>query len=242
MRMRTFAVRTTKEILRDPLTVGFSLGFPVVLLLLLSLIQKHIPVEMFELVRLTPGITVFGLSFLSLFSASLIAKDRESALMQRLAATPMTAWDFLFGYTAPLLPIAVGQSVVCYLLSLALGMQATVRIVYAVLWILPVSLVFIAIGLLCGSVLNTKQVGGVCGALLTNLTGWLSGIWFDIALLGGTFGKIADCMPFVHAVELERAVLSGASAGIGLHIAVVLGYAAVLFVLAAVLFVRNLQN
>ncbi len=27
--------------------------------------------------------------------------------------------------------------------------------------------------------MTDKQVGGICGAALTNLSGWLSGIWFD---------------------------------------------------------------
>ncbi|MEE1356464.1 MAG: ABC transporter permease, partial [Clostridia bacterium] len=39
MRMLTFANRNTKEILRDPLNLGFGIGFPIVLLLLLSAIQ-----------------------------------------------------------------------------------------------------------------------------------------------------------------------------------------------------------
>ena len=241
MRMRTFAVRNMKEILRDPLTVGFSLGFPVVLLLLMTLIQRHVPGDMFALAHLTPGVTVFGLSFLTLFSATLISKDRESALLQRLFAAPMTPWDFLFGYTLPLLPIALGQCVICYLIAVLLGLPVTVTIVWAVLWVLPVSLLFIALGLLCGSVLTQKQVGGICGALLTNLTAWLSGIWFDIDLLGKVFRAFANCLPFLHAVELERAVLAG-TGGIALHAAVILAYSAVLLVLASVLFVRKMQN
>ena len=90
MRMLTFAGRCTKEILRDPLNLGFGLGFPLVLLVLLSVIQANIPVSLFEIDTLTPGITVFGLSFLTLFSATLVARDRESALLQRLYTTPLT--------------------------------------------------------------------------------------------------------------------------------------------------------
>ena len=97
MRLLTFSGRTVKEILRDPLNLGFGLGFPLVLLLLLSAIQANIPVSLFEIENLTPGITVFGLSFMTLFSATLIAKDRESALLQRLYTTPLTATDFIFG-------------------------------------------------------------------------------------------------------------------------------------------------
>ena len=76
MRMTIFAKRCAKEILRDPLNLAFGLGFPLVLLVLLSAIQKNIPAALFEIDTLTPGMTVFGLSFLTRFSATLIARDR----------------------------------------------------------------------------------------------------------------------------------------------------------------------
>ena len=242
MRLLTFSKRTAKEILRDPLNVSFGLGFPLVLLLLLSAIQANVPVSLFEIDRLTPGITVFGLSFMTLFAATLVAKDRESALLTRLYTTPLTASDFIFGYILPIVPIAVAQTVICYLTAIILGLQVTVTIVYAVLFILPVSLFFIALGLLCGSLLNVKQVGGICGALLTNLTAWFSGTWFDLELVGGAFKRIADVLPFVHAVELERAVLSGNYAGIFPHIFWVLGYAAVAMAAAILCFLRQMRR
>ena len=121
MRMLTFARRVTKEILTDPLNLAFGLGFPLVLLFLLSAIQANIPVQMFEIGHLTPGITVFGLAFITLFSATMIAKDRSSALLQRLDTTPLRPVDFSLGYTLPILPIAIAQSAVCYLVALILG-------------------------------------------------------------------------------------------------------------------------
>ena len=201
MRMLTFSGRTAKEIMRDPLNIIFGLGFPIVLILLLSAIQANVPVDLFKIDSLTPGITVFGLSFMTLFAATLIAKDRESAFLQRLYTTPMAAADFILGYMLPVLPIALAQSIVCYIAAVILGLDITVTIVYAILFVIPVSLFFIALGLLCGSVFTVKQVGGVCGALLTNLTAWLSGVWFDLDLAGSVFRKIADMLPFVHAVE-----------------------------------------
>ena len=55
MRTITFAKRCGKEILRDPLNLGFGLGFPLALLLLLTTIQENIPVSLFEIDTLTPG-------------------------------------------------------------------------------------------------------------------------------------------------------------------------------------------
>ena len=209
MRMITFAKRCTKEILRDPLNLGFGLGFPLILMLLLSALQANIPVQLFEINTLTPGMTVFGLSFITLFAATLISRDRESAFLQRLYTTPLTGFDFILGYMLPLLPIAVGQAAACYLFAVPLGLTVRIHVVYAILGILPMAIFNIALGLLCGSVLGVKQVGGLCGALLTNLSAWLSGVWFDLGLVGGFFEKLANVLPFVHAVELERALLHG---------------------------------
>ena len=209
MKMLTFSKRCAKEILRDPINLGFGLGFPLVLLYLLSAIQANIPVSMFEIDVLTPGITVFGLSFMTLFSATLVAKDRESALLQRLYTTPLSGVDFILGYMLPILPIALGQAAICYLAALPLGLTFGVNIVYAIIGIIPVAIFNIALGLFCGSLLGAKQVGGICGALLTNLSAWLSGVWFDISLVGGFFEKAARVLPFIHAVELEKALFSG---------------------------------
>lgn len=242
MKMLTFACRNTKELLRDPINLAFGLGFPLVLLLLLHIIQANIPVPLFELRQLTPGITVFGLSFLTLFAATLIAKDRGSSFLQRLYTTPLTAADFIFGYTLPIVPMAMLQSTVCYLAAVILGLDVTVTILYAVFFIFPISLLYIAIGLLCGSVLSDKQVGGVCGALLTNLSAWLSGIWFDLELVGGIFQKIAYALPFVHAVQLEQAVLAGDFERMLPHLWWVLGYAAVSLTAAIVLFLRQMKS
>ena len=140
MKFAAFSGRVTKEILRDPVTLSFGLGFPLVLLFLLSAIQANIPVSLFEIKSLTPGITVFGLSFVTLFSAMLIAKDRESALLQRLYTTPLTSADFIIGYMLPLLPIAIGQTVICYLVAIPLGLELTVNIIYAIIGIIPMAI------------------------------------------------------------------------------------------------------
>ena len=242
MKMKVFAVRTAKEILRDPLTVFFGLGFPLVLLILLTAIQANIPVSLFEIGSLAPGIAVFGLSFMTLFSATLISKDRSGALLQRLYTTPLTAVDYILGYTLPMVPIALAQCVICFAAALIMGLKFSVNVLLGALTIIPVSLFFISLGLLCGTVLNDKQVGGICGALLTNLAGWLSGIWFDLNLVGGWFKKIADLFPFVHAVELERAMISGSYEGILPHVLWVSGYVIITTAAAVTVFTSKMKN
>ena len=242
MRMLTFAKRCTKELLRDPINLAFGLGFPLVLLLLLSSLQKNIPADLFDIDTLTPGITVFGLSFMTLFSATLIAKDRESAFLQRLYASPLTGLDFILGYMLPLLPIAISQTIICYLFAIPLGLTVSVNIIYAIIGIIPMAVFNIALGLLCGSILGVKQVGGICGALLTNLSAWLSGVWFDLKLVGGLFEKIANVLPFVHSVEMEKALFSGNLELALTHIMPIILYSVFITVIAVLSFLRQMKK
>ena len=242
MKMMCFAKRCTKEIVRDPLNIAFGLGFEVVLLLLLSIIQSNIPVSLFEIDKLAPGIAVFGLSFNTLFSATLISKDRGSAFLSRLFTTPMSAADYIIGYCLPIIPMALAQTLFCYAVAIPLGLNVTVNIVFSLLMMIPVSVVFIAFGLLCGSIFTENQVGGICGALFTNVCAWLSGIWFDLNLVGGAFKKIAYMLPFVHAVDMQKAIIAGDFGAIFPHIYWVLGYAILILIIAVLVFTKKMRR
>jgi len=225
-----------KELLRDPLTLFFGLGFPLVLLLLMNLIQHNIPVHIFELDTLAPGIAFFGLSFMALFSGLLLARDRSTSFLSRLAASPMTAADFLLGYLLPLLPMAAGQSAICLTAAVALGLPLSWNVPAAAAALLPSAFLFIGLGLLCGTLFNDKQVGGMCGALLTNATAWLAGIWFDLSLVGGAFKTVAYFLPFVHGVDGAKAALAGDWAALPGHLLWVSAWAAGVLALAIGLF------
>lgn len=242
MKMSAFALRNTKEILRDKLNLAFGLGFPIIVLLLLSAIQANIPVELFAIDHLTPGICVFGLSFISLFSGMLIAKDRTSSFMLRLYISPMKSSDFILGYTLPLLPMAMMQIIICIIVAMALGLAISINILLTIVVLIPAAILFIAIGLLCGSIFNEKQVSGICGALLTNLAAWLSGTWFDLDLIGGTFKTIANLLPFYHAVEAGRAAMSGSFDMIIPHLLWVIGYGAAIMGFAVYAFAKKAKS
>lgn len=140
------AQRTLKEMLRDLLTLFFGLAFPILILLLLSLIQSHIPVDMFRIEQLAPGIVVFGQSFLSLFGALLIARDRSTSFLMRLYAAPVTGLSFLLVYLLPLLPLALMQGAAVYAVALLLGLPICGALgAQALLAGLVCSLLFIAI-------------------------------------------------------------------------------------------------
>ncbi len=242
MKALGFAGRNAKEMLRDKLTLIFGIGFPVVLMLLLSFIQSNIPVDLFVIDHLSPGIVVFGFSFIALFSGLVIAKDRSGSFMLRLLTSPMKASDFILGYTLPLIPMFLAQSVLCCIVAFILGLDISLKVLLCIVVLIPAGMVFVSLGLICGCIFNDKQVGGVCGALLTNISAWLSGTWFDLKLVGGVFEDIAMFLPFARAVEAGRAALSGNYGEIMPHLVWVIGWAVLLYILAVIVFTGKMRS
>ena len=161
MKTLMFSYRTVKEIIRDPISLFFGLVFPIVLLVLLTLINRNAPVDIFNIDMLTPGIAVFGLSFMALFAGQIVAKDRTSEFLTRLFTTPMKAKDFILGYTLPLIPMALLQTIFCFVAAIFLGMKFSFSIILTIILILPMGLVFISSGLLIGSLFSEKAVGHI---------------------------------------------------------------------------------
>lgn len=239
-----FGGRNAKEMLRDPISLFFGLLFPIILLVLLSVINSSIPAEagmdLFAVEKLAPGIGVFSLSFIALFSAMLISRDRGSSFMLRLCTSPMRGSDFVLGYLLPLIPMGLCQVLVCFLASLPMGLAFSANILLSILSMLPILVVNIAIGIICGTCLSEKAVGGICGALLTNVSAWLSGVWFPLDLVSG-LREVAAVLPFANAVDAARLALAGDLSGCMGKLWVVCLWAAGLLAVAIVLFARKMQ-
>ena len=246
MRCTVFARRCLKEILRDPLTLIFGVGFPVILLILLSVMNLNIPAEaqmtMFHIENLLPGVVVFGFSFLSLFTGLLVAGDRDTAFITRLYTSPLRAFDFLLGYALPLAPLGIAQMAICLAIGLPFGLVPSVHFLTMLLFLIPSLLLYIGLGLLLGSLLNARQVGSLCGALLTNLSAWLSGTWFSLDLLGKGFKTAAYCLPFANAVDAARHALAGDLRAALSPAAIVLAYAIVILVLSVFVFRKKMKG
>lgn len=242
MRTLTFSKRTAKEILREPLYLVFGIGFPLGILLLLTALQSNLPIDIFQIDTLTPGISVFGLSFMALFSASLVSKDRSTSLLQRLYTTPMRSADYIIGYMIPLLPIGLAQTLICYGMAILLGLPIQINILYAIVLSIPISLFFIALGLLIGTLCHEKMANGLCGPLLTNLAAWLSGAWINLDLLGSLLKDIAFLMPFVHAVRLQQMCLIHMDDTFMADFLWVMAYASITLLLSMYLFTWKMKH
>lgn len=241
MKTLSFSSRNRKEILRDPLSMVFCVGVPLVMLIIFSFMQQNMPVEVYTIKNLAPGLAVFSFSFISLFSGMLIAKDRTSSFLTRLFTSPMTSANFITGYSLPLLPLALLQTAVCFIAALFFGLELNLNLILALLVMIPTAVMFIGFGLLLGRIFNDKQVGGIASILIM-LVSFLGGMWFDLNIMGGAFKTLANLLPFAHAVEAAKAPITGNVAGLPIHLLWTLGYALVVFALAIFVFKGKMQG
>jgi len=245
-KIKAFAVRNAKEILRDPLSYIFCIGFPLVMLVIMTLVDRSIPPEagmtIFRIDRLCGGVMVFGLTFVMLFTAMTVAKDRSGAFLMRMYASPMTAGDFTAGYLLPMLAIALVQAVLIgaasLLIALIIGFDLSVGgLLLAIPALLPSAVFFCALGLLLGTLFNEKAAPGLC-SIIISLGSFLGSVWFDAEATGGVLLKISQWLPFHYCTKAVRAAITPnlTAQGFWLPLAVTAGWAAIAVVGAALVF------
>ena len=203
MRMLNFAKRNFKELIRDPLSLIFQIALPLLLLLIFQ--QFNIPSESYNIENFTPGIIVFGFSFITLFTASLVAKDRTSSFLIRLGTSPMKSSDFILGYIIALVPIVIIQGVLFFALACVLGLTFSVNILYTILISIIISVFFIALGILIGSLVSERATGGI-GSMAVQLVCFTSGMYFPKELLGKVFSKVCEILPFESCLNIIKGI------------------------------------
>lgn len=235
MRFYSLANRNFKEVYRDPVSILLGLVMPVALLILFSSIYWRTQVEMFSPQSLTPGIIVFSFAFLMMFSAVLLAKDRQSAFLTRLFTAPLKPSDFILSYILPFIPLAIFQILVCFVVGVMLGATLT-NIFISLLILLLIALICISLGIIVGSLFTVNQVSGI-GALVITIISLFSGAWTPLKVIGGIFETIGYALPFAHGVDVAKELLAGSSPGdITGSLYVILVYAVLLFILAILSF------
>ncbi|MGM0885026.1 MAG: ABC transporter permease [Bacillota bacterium] len=241
MRYFAFASRNHKEIFRDPLTLLFGIGLPVVVMWLFSVMQTNMPFDLYNIEKLTPGVIVFSFSFITLFSGMLIGRDRSSSFLMRIFASPMSASDYIVGYALPLLPVATLQIIVCFITAFFFGLFFNANVLLTIVVLIIIAMLYIGFGLLLGTYFTDKQVGGIF-AIFVNITTWLSGTWFELDMIGGMFKTIAYALPFAHAVDATRAALAGEYVDLVVPLLWVIGYTIVIFVIAVIGFKKKMKS
>jgi ABC-2 type transport system permease protein len=205
MRTLNFAKRNFKEIIRDPLSIIFSVLLPLFLLFIFK--QINIPNESYELHNFTPGIVVFGFSFITLFTAMLVSKDRTSSLLIRLGISPMKSIEYILGYMLSIIPLTLIQNVLFFILAIALGLSFSINIIWAILISIVVAILFIAIGIILGSLFSEKASSGI-SSIVVQLVCFTSGMYFPRELLGDVFSRICEYLPFESCVTIIKGVMN----------------------------------
>ncbi|GGA88723.1 ABC transporter permease [Ornithinibacillus halotolerans] len=241
MRFVAFSSRNQKEIIRDPLTLLFGIGLPIVIMWLFTIMQGNMPMELYRIENLAPGVIVFSFSFLTLFSGMLLGKDKSSSLLMRIFVSPLKSSEYMIGYTIPLFIIAFIQIIVCFITAFVLDLQFDWNVLVAIIVLLFNALLYISFGLLLGTFFTDKQVGGLF-AIFVNSSAWLSGTWFSLDMIGGLFEKIAYALPFVHAVDSTRFALKGEYSEILVPSLWVLVYTLIIFIIAIIGFKKKMKS
>jgi len=249
-KIRAFAARNVKEILRDPLSYIFALGFPVVMLVIMTIVNKSIPEgagpDIFELPKLAPGVAVFGFTFVMLFMTILVSKDRCSAFLARLQAAPVTGGQFLSGYILPVIVLGIMQCLLTYAAALVIAAVTGAelnpgRLMLSAAAMVPALVMFTALGVFFGCLFSDKAAPGVSSVLITVAT-IMGGVWMDIRMVGGVIYDIARWLPFMPAVELARGIVGNNCENVLQYMAITSAYAVMALILAAAAFKHNMRK
>ena len=240
MRTLNFAKRNFKEIIRDPLSIIFAVLLPLFLLFIFQ--QFNIPSENYKLENFTPGIIVFGFSFITMFAAMLVSKDRTTSLLVRLGISPMKSTDYILGYMLAILPIIIIQNVLFFILAVILGLSFSVNIIFAILVSIIISILFIAVGIIIGSLVSEKASSGI-SSIIVQLVCFTSGMYFPREALGNVFARICDFLPFESCLTIIKGIMNNDLKIITIrNIIVFTLYTIILFAISVIVFKRKMTS
>lgn len=249
MKNIVFADRNFKELIRDPLSWIFCLGFPIVMLVLMNVINNSIPAEagmtLFEIQSLAPGVMIFGLTFIMLFACLLIAGDRSEAFLLRIFTSPMKSSDYITGYILPLVVLSFGQVIITLVASLVLAAISGISLdipnmLFSVVTAIPSVLMFIGFGLLFGTLFNKNAAPGL-SSIIISFSGMLGGIWMDVDAIGGTLADICRALPFYHCVKSARLAFDGDFSGSIAESGIVLIWAVIVVSVSILVFKKKMR-
>lgn len=210
-----FSKRNMKEIIRDPLSILFNIVFPALMLFIFQLIISSLTKEevaiqtpQFLIENLAPGLCIFSFSFLMLFTSMLVARDRTTSFLNRIKSSPLTEYNFIFGYALPMIPLGLLQIIICYGFSFIFGLKLTLGLILSIIMLLPIMFIYIFLGILFGSLANDKAVGGIC-SIVISLGSILTGVFMPLdTMKGSIIYNIAYALPFANSLQCVKCVIN----------------------------------
>ena len=239
MRTLIFAKRNFKEIIRDPLSIIFAIILPLFLLYIFQ--QFKIPNEVYSIENFTPGIIIFSLAFITMFTASLVAKDRSTSFTARLGVSPMKGISYILGYSLAVIPLVLLQNILFFIVAIMLGLSFSVNIIYTILVVIPISILFIMLGILIGTITTEKSSSGV-SSIVVQLVAFTSGIYFSTDIVCKTFGRICLILPFKSTLDITKGILNSSYDGMLKSSLIVVIYTIIIVLLAVFLFNKKMVS
>lgn len=241
-RISALTIRNLKEILRDPLSLIFTIGMPLFLEILFYFIFHKMTAQ-FQMMYLAPGIVAFSQSFLSLFVGMLISIDRNSSFLTRLYVTKAKSHEFIIAYILSVIPIVLFQSILFFGVGAIIDTSIwSIGILFAILMSVYTSIFFIVTGILIGTICNERAVGGIASIFISGQS-LLSGMWFPLDGFDKTIITIMNALPFRNANMLIQNTMLGISDGLNqllFPMLIVLGYTVLNSIIAIFLYKKKM--
>lgn len=193
-----------------------------------------------------PGILGMNMMFSCLFGVGyVIVRYRKNAVLKRLNATPLTAFEFVSAQLISRLFIVIAMSAIVYT-GCNFFFDFYMLGSYFDLLIIGMlgALSLIALGLLLASRSKSEELTGG----LLNLSSWpmmlLSGVWFSLEGAPVAIRNFAEFLPLTHLVSGARKIITeGATlADISYHVYILSAMTAVCLALGAYLFNWNAER
>ena len=239
-----------RMLLRDSEAILFAGIAPVLFLLVFSLYDLSVTgggdlatgtaggsVSYFDFVL--PGMLAMGLmNFTMVGIAGSVARYRETQVLRRLMATPVSPLAFLTGQVMARLALSVVQVLLLLIVGLLLGGTVAGNPLVVVTLAVLGNLTFLALGFAIAGRTSTVDAANNLAGLATLPLMFLSGMFFPLSALPDSVRAVAEWLPITPLIDGMRAV---ALDGVGLaallpELALLTGWVLVSFTLARLSF------
>lgn len=210
--VRKLAWVETKLYLRDPLTLVFTLAFPLIMLFVLAGVFGNSTADRTKVIyRGVGAIDFYVPAYVGLVAAAVglvslpvhLASYRERGVFRRFRASGVSVWSLIGAEVAVTLGLVMtSAALVIGLAALAYSNREPSAPLGVLATFVLVALTFSAIGFLLGAVLRNARAAQGAGTILFFVMMLLSGGGPPPEVMTGPMRAIADALPLTHAIRI----------------------------------------
>ena len=153
----------------------------------------------------------------------------------------MKTKDYILGYILSVLPVVLLQNVLFFAVALPLGLTFDINILLAIIVAMPISVLFIILGILIGCITTEKSASGV-SSIVVQLVAFTSGMYFSSDMIGKGFDIVCKVLPFSHCLTVIKDVLQASYKDAFTSSVAVILYIVTFGLLTSMLFRKKLKS